>query len=134
MTDLMRLSCFGSDPFTFRAYWGELGENGVGGVCLSQDAPSGWLICQNINYNFLSIDDGDSASIGLLVSIDPASGVTMPERGTWVELTVHLDDPAAQSCDEDADESDAGDRTPEEIVLFCRGQMVVETVTAVDGP
>ena len=135
VTDLMRLSCYGSDPFTYRAYWGELGENGVGGVCPSQDAPSGWLICQNLNQNFVAIgDDEASASIGLLVSIDPASGVTMPERGTWVELTVHLDDPAAQSCGEDVDESDAADRSAEEMVLFCRGQMVVETVTAVDGP
>ncbi len=134
VTDLMRLHCFGSDPFTYRAYWPEMGDAGVGGVCLSQDAPSGWLICQNINQNFISIDEGGNESIGLLVSVDPASGVVMPERGTWVELTVHLDDPAAQSCDEDVDESDAGDRSAEEMVLFCRGQMVVESVTAVDGP
>ena len=114
--------------------WPEMGDAGVGGVCLSQDAPSGWLICQNLNHNFVSIDESDNATIGLLVSIDPASGVVMPEQGQWVELTVHLDDPAAQSCDEDIDDTETEGRSAEQIVLFCRGQMVVESVTAVDGP
>lgn len=135
-TDLMRLSCFGSDPFTFRTYWPELPEGGgPGGACASQDRPSGWLICQHTNANLVTLGTDDaSEGIGLLVSIDPASGVSMPARGTWLELTVHLDDPAAQGCDDDAVGADAEGRTPEQLVLFCRGQMVVESVTAVAGP
>lgn len=58
----------------------------------------------------------------------------MPERGTWVELTVHLDDPAAQSCGADGVGAMAEERTPEAWVLFCRGQMVVGSASAVDGP
>lgn len=138
VTDLMRLSCFGSDPFTFRAFWPELpeGGGGPGAACASLEQPTGWLICQQNNVNLVTLGSGDGLDgIGLRVSIDPASGVTMPARGTWLELTVHLDDPAAQSCGTDgADLGEKDNRTPEQMVLFCRGQMVVESVTAVAGP
>lgn len=79
-------------------------------------------------------DTQDFGGIGLPVSIDPSSGVAMPERGTWVELTVHLDDPAAQSCGADGVGAMAEERTPEAWVLFCRGRMVVGSASAVDGP
>jgi hypothetical protein len=134
VTDLMRLACFGSEPITFRAWWPELPDDvEPDGACVAQDAPSGWLLCQNANANFVATDDNAFSSIGLRVSIDPASGVSMPERGTWIELTVHLDDATAQACGEDAIGVMAEERTPEAWVLFCRAQMVVESVTAVDG-
>jgi hypothetical protein len=135
VTDLIRLACYGSDPFTFRAYWPELpDEGGLGGACISQDEPGGWLICQNTNANGVVVDDTEEfGGLGVNVSIDPASGVSMPERGTWVELTVHLDDPAAQSCDETTLAVE-GEEPVEQWVLFCRGQMVVESVSAVAGP
>ena len=135
ITDLIRLACYGSDPFTFRAFWPELPEDGgLGGACASEGEDGGWLICQNVNENGVVVDETEEfGGLGVNVSIDPASGVTMPERGTWVELTVHLDDPAAQSCGETtvAEEEDG---PPEQWILFCRGQMVVESVSAVDGP
>lgn len=136
MSDLMRLACYGSDPITFRAWWPQLpDEPEPGGVCLAQDAPSGWLLCQNLNDQLVAIDDADpDGGIGLRISIDPASGVSMPERGTWVELTVHLDDPAAQTCGEDAVGAMAEEQRPERWVLFCRGQLVVDAVSAVEGP
>jgi hypothetical protein len=58
----------------------------------------------------------------------------MPERGTWVEVRVHLDDPLAQECDEDASGAPAEERTPEQIVLDCRVEAVLEEAQAVDGP
>ena len=136
VTDLMRLACFGSDPFTFRAWWPEIPDDAEpGGACVAQDAPSGWLLCQQTNDTIVMIDDTQPAGgIGLPVSLDPDSGVSMPARGTWVELTVHLDDPTAQACGEDAIGVMAEDRTPEAWVLFCRGQMVAESATAVDAP
>lgn len=136
VTDLMRLHCFGADAFTFRAWWPELPDDaGAGGACTAQDAPSGWLLCQQTNQNGVMIgEDQGFEGIGLKLSIDPASGVTMPERGTWLELSVHLDDPTAARCGEDAVGAMAEERTPEEWVLFCRGQMVVESAPAVDGP
>lgn len=135
VTDLMRLACFASGPLTFRAWWPEVsGDPEPEGACPAEDAPTGWLLCQQLNDKIVMIDDSQEFGLGLAVSIDPASGVAMPARGTWLELTVHLDDPAAQACGDDATGAMTEDRTPEAWVLFCRSQMVVDSVTAVDGP
>lgn len=135
-TALERLACLGSESITFRGYWPELPEGaGLGGACVPQDEPSGWLLCQNINYNHVVVDESEDAfGIGLTVSIDPASGVSMPERGTWIEVTAHLDDPAAQGCDDAAADFPEPERQPEQYVLDCRVALVVEAVQAVDGP
>ena len=135
-TNLQRLACLGAEPFTFRGWWPEIPDDaGQGGSCTAQDEPSGWLLCQNININHVMINENEGfGGVGAAVSIDPASGVTMPERGTWIELTVHLDDPAADGCDEAAQALEEQDRPPEQYVLDCRAEMVVESVTAVDGP
>lgn len=134
-TNFQRLACFGADAFTFRAWWPEIPDDaGLGGACASQDEPSGWLVCENVSAAGIVIDDSEPfGGLGLNVYVDPDSGVTMPERGTWVELTVHLDDPAAQGCDEAA-LAHGGEETAELYVLRCRGKMVVESVAAVDGP
>jgi hypothetical protein len=129
-TNLDRLACFGSASITFRAYWPET-SGGSDGSCAAQDEPSGWLYCQSANDTYVTIDE---AEVGTTVSVDPASGVSMPARGTWVELRVHLDDPAADGCDEAAAVADDGGRSPEQHVIECRALMVVEAVQAVDGP
>ena len=133
-TALERLSCFGSDPITFRGWWPEIPEDaGLGGACALQEEPSGWLLCQNINYNLILADDTEEFfGIGMRVSIDPATDAAMPERGTWVEVRVHLDDPAAQSCGEDANAE--SELEAEQLVLGCRAEMVLEEAQAVDGP
>ena len=127
-TSIERLACFGADPFTFRGYWPEIPDDaGLGWSVPAQDEPSGWLLCQHINYNNIVIDDSeDMFGIGIDVSIDPESGVTMPERGTWVEVRVHLDDPDAQSCDEDAAANGDDETPPEQLVLNCRAEAVLE--------
>jgi hypothetical protein len=56
VTDLMRLHCFGSDPFTFRALWPETPDD-AGEACVAQDAPSGWLLCQQTNENLVTIGE-----------------------------------------------------------------------------
>ena len=134
-TGLERLACLGSEPFTFRGYWPEIPEDaGLGGACAAEDEPSGWLLCQNINYNTVVIDEGeDMFGLGIRVSIDPATDAAMPERGTWVEVRVHLDDPAAQGCD-DAAAGGSEDRPPEQLVLDCRAEAVLEAAESVDGP
>ena len=134
-TDLQRLACFGATPFTFRAWWPEIPDDaGLGGACAVADRPSGWLLCQNINYNYVTLNETEGfGGVGVQVSIDPASGLVMPERGTWVELRVHLDDPAAQGCADGAEELDE-DVVPEQAILNCRGEMVLESVTPVEGP
>jgi hypothetical protein len=136
-TALERLACFGAEPITFRAFWPVIPDDaGLGGACVAQEAPSGWLLCQNINDDWVTVDEGEGyGGVGVRISVDPSSGVVLPERGTWMELTVHLDDPAAQSCDEDATEHfPEPDRSAEQYVLECRSELVVESATAVDGP
>lgn len=135
-TALERLACFGAEPFTFRGYWPEIPDDaGLGGACSAQDAEIGWLICQNTNHDVIVIDENESFDgIGIRVSTDPAKGAAMPERGTWVEVRVHLDDPAAQRCDEDAVGASTEERPPEKIVLDCRVEAVLEQAQAVDGP
>ena len=135
-TALMRLHCHGSEPITFRGWWPEIPDDaGLGGACVGQDEPSGWLLCQNINYNLILADDNeDFFGLGVRVSIDPASGASMPERGTWVEVRAHLDDPAAQGCDEAANASGDSERPDERIVLECRSELVLEAAEAVAGP
>jgi hypothetical protein len=135
-TSIERLACFGGEPFSFRGYWPEIPDDpGQGGACAAQDEPSGWLLCQNINDNLIVINENEGfGGVGIRVSIDPESAVTMPERGTWVEVRVHLDDPAAQSCDEDASASGDDETPPEQLVLTCRSEAVLEEVQAVDGP
>ena len=133
-TALERLSCLGSEPFTFRGWWPELPDDaGLGGACAYEADELGWLMCQDINYNTIVIDDSeDFFGIGIRVSIDPATGASMPERGTWVEVRVHLDDAAAQGCDEAARDDDG--RPPEKVLLDCRVEAVLEAAQAVDGP
>lgn len=135
-TDLQRLACLGSTPFTFRAWWPEIPDDaGLGGSCAAQDRPSGWLLCQNVNDNYVNIHDpeGPGDGVGVRVSINPASGLSMPARGTWVELRVHLDDPAAQGCADGA-EAVYDDPIPEQAIVNCRAEMVLEAVQAVAGP
>jgi hypothetical protein len=133
-TALELLACFGSEPITFRGWWPEIPEDaGLGGACAFQGEPSGWLLCQNINYNLILADDTeDFFGVGVSVSIDPSTDATMPERGTWVEVRVHFDDPAAQSCGEDADA--ASELEAQQIVLGCRAEMALEEAQAVDAP
>lgn len=134
-TNLERLACFGNEPLTFRAWWPEIPDDaGLGLACVGEGQPSGWLLCQNINYTWVTINETEGfGGVGAQISIDPASGLSMPERGTWVEVRVHLDDPAAQGCDEAAGSFDA-ESPAERYVLDCRAQLVLESVTAVDGP
>lgn len=103
----------------------------IGGACGAMSNPAGWLLCQNINYNGLVISESAGfESAGLTVSIDPASGVTMPPRGRWVEVVAHLDDPAARDCAP----AGGGDQDPVSVVLTCRSELVADSVKSVAGP
>jgi hypothetical protein len=93
LTALERLACYGSTPFRFRAWWPEIPPDaGLGGACGPVVAPNPmWLICQGLYYNGLVISDSEGfEGVGLQISIDPASGVTMPPRGQWVEVVARL--------------------------------------------
>jgi len=86
-----------------------------------------WLVCLRLKYNTLGTSESAPFGSGIQVAIDPASGVTMPPRGQWLEVVGHLDDPAARDC------SDFGGGEVS-AVLSCRTEFVAESVHPVAGP
>jgi hypothetical protein len=129
-----RLACSGNRPITIRGWWPELPPDGLGGACAGADHPSGWLFCQNINYDSIVIDEGEGfGGVGLPINLDPEGGVTMPARGQWVEVEAHFDDPAAGGCDEAASMGNEVVNR-DQVVLSCRAQLVVDAVRPVSGP
>ena len=116
-----RLYCWADEPITFEAWWPEIPENaGLGGVCPESDRTSGWLHCQNINYNGLAASPDEGFVDRLRLSIDPVSGLTMPERGQWIRVTGSFDHPAAAACAELAYEGEDSYAA----VLRCRLEFV----------
>jgi len=131
MQPTLRLVCFDSEDMTFVAWWPELPDDaGLGGACPASETDVGWLVCQNINYNVLAASEEDPAG-RFPISLDPDSGVTMPERGQWVEVTGHFDYPAAQDCGQ---ASDAMEMDASELVFNCRLQFVPAAVVVTSAP
>jgi len=132
-TALERLACYGSSPIRIRGWWPKIPSGaGLGGTCGPVPKPiPAWLVCQNINNNALVISQSAGfEGVGLKISIDPASGVTMPPRGQWVEVVIHMDDATARDCAP----LGGGDQNPVRVVLNCRGELVAESVSPVSGP
>lgn len=132
MQSTLRLICLDAEPLTFRAWWPEepddVGQSSA--ACPAADTELAWLICQNTSDNGLNADPSEPGR-RLTVSIEPASGVSMPARGQWVEVSGHFDDPAAQRCGEVAElmSSDPG-----ALVFNCRLQFVLSAVAPTAAP
>jgi hypothetical protein len=126
----LRLVCFGADALTFVAWWPDEPVAGAVGGCPAADSDVAWLACQETNPNGLAADPSESAG-RLMVSVDPAAGPAMPERGQWIELTGHFDDPAAQGC---AEVAELRDSDPAAEVFTCRLQFVVTAVSPATAP
>jgi hypothetical protein len=132
-TPLERLACYGSTSITVRGWWPQIPAGaGLGGLCGPPVNPNPfWLVCQNLNYNQLVISESEGfEGVGMKVSIDPATGMTMPPRGQWVEVVGHLDDPAARDCAPVG----SGGPDPVRVVLTCRTEFALESVAPVAGP
>jgi hypothetical protein len=125
----LRLICFNAEPLTFRAWWPPAGA-APGGDCAAGATEIGWLVCQNLNPNSLGADTSESGG-RFTVSLDPATGVVMPARGQWVEVTGHFDDPAAPRCGAVADVMSSD---PGSLVFSCRLQFVLSAVVPVAAP
>lgn len=108
------LHCYGDRELSFRAWWPE--EEGTAFNCDPAAAVS-WLACPQ---TVLGYDPGYWEAIG--VAVNPETGPAFPERGQWVRVTAHLDDPAAAECGE-----------PEQ-VLHCRRQWVITAVEPASAP
>jgi hypothetical protein len=130
-TALGWLACYGSSPVRIRGWWPKIpSDAGLGGTCPANPT-IWWLQCGSLNYNGLVVSESAGfGGLGLNFDIDPASGVTMPPRGQWVEVVAHLDDAAARDCAPFG----GGDQDPVRVVLNCRSAFVAESVKPAVGP
>jgi hypothetical protein len=125
-TSTLRLVCWSGQELSFRAWWPTIPEGvGFGGACPALELSAGWLVCQNLNHIGLAANAIDSGT-RLNLSLDPASGVTMPERGQYVDVTGHFDDAAASLC---AEAAQVMDMQPILLVFDCRLQFVPTSVS-----
>lgn len=94
-----RLVCWADEPITFDAWWPEIPEDaGLGGFCPEADEAGAFLYCIQTNFNGVNAAPDEGFVNRLHLSLDPESGVSMPERGQWVRVTGQFDHPAADLC------------------------------------
>ncbi len=87
-----RLVCWADEPITFDAWWPVVPDGvGLGGFCPVNSEPGGFLYCQVSNTVGLTASPDEEFVFRLSLSIDPASGVTMPARGQSVRVTGQFD-------------------------------------------
>ena len=121
------LACFGDEVRSVVGFYPDIPPDaGLGGACGFDAGDLEWIGC-NLSIEHILLDPaGGFQSPGLVLSIDPASGVVMPERGQWIEVTGQYDHPAARGC--------TWADPPEASVFACRTQFVVESVRPADAP
>jgi hypothetical protein len=149
LPQILLVACYGDAELTFEAFFAGPPEGGVGGFCAYPPAENAgpvdeavaWLYCLNYNQAWSS-SEGDAfqtvypeqTDVGLLtLFVDPATGVTLPEPGTWLRVTGAFDHPAATLCAA-AEESYHADPNPDRAVLLCRTHFVVTAVEETPAP
>jgi hypothetical protein len=153
LPQIVLAACYGDDELSFEAFYAELPEGGVGTFCAYPPAgtPSEpaepvdeaveWLYCLNYNQVWSSSEGNlfqtvypEQTDVGLLtLYVDPASGITLPERGRWLRVTGAFDHPAATLCAA-AEEGYRADPNPDQAVLGCRTHFVVSAVEVISAP
>jgi hypothetical protein len=112
-----RLGCFRGQELTLRGWFPELPPD-VSGECLQPI----FLMCvfaADIRPIEMSFYDERNAN-RLDFVVNPQSGLVLPSRGQWIEITGHWDDPLAALCPTDTDLG----------TLACRIQFAVTSVRA----
>lgn len=142
-TPLEQLACFGDVTWTLRGYFAP--PTGVNcGIGPAHDDPPWLAPCA---FVLLQAQENEYES-GFAVHVDPALGAC-PFRGLdpgcpfadligeWIEVSGHLDDPAAASCVPPIGEGRGPEfirPDPDWVILDCRATFVATSVTASDPP
>jgi hypothetical protein len=119
-----RLGCFRGQELTLRGWYPELPEGvGFDGECHAEPA---FLLCSGIHdIRPIEMSYLDERNANRLVfAVNPESGVVIPPREQWIEITGHWDDPVAALCPEIAPNDAPGDIG----ILSCRIQFVVTSI------
>lgn len=102
LTHIEQRGCYGAARLTFDAYRASVPpDGGLGGACDPGPYPE-WLVCDNINYNYVNGDGGYDWELKL--HFDPARGISptglYEGSGTnpLLHITGHFADPAADQC------------------------------------
>lgn len=122
-----RIACYAGTELTLRGWYPipPIGQS----TCPVADPAVAWLLCGDPDSPSLAAEAGNVDLGPLRVTVDPASGVVLPEPGQWLEVTGHIDDPASLRC------GDApGDLDPAWLIFQCRTQFVVTDARPVSGP
>jgi hypothetical protein len=127
---IMQLVCARGRTVTLTAWWP--GRSPFE-TCI--DSPPGvdWLYCAPALGGWLAPSPDLVGTHFVGVAVDPASGVVLPEPNRWVEVTGHVDDPAAAACRVVPGAPDA-ERAAWDQVLQCRSTLVVESMVEVPAP
>jgi len=119
MAPLHALFCFGSRTLTFSPV--QVRDEGSEESFLVNGTPE-WLAEGGNLVMYWFPEWREFGSIRLY--LDPASGIQVsPSR--WIEVTGHLDDPAAQGCSRSSDRPEFHAANLAEAVAICRGRFVV---------
>ena len=113
------LHCYGGRTLTLRAW---LPEQPAPQQCPGQDAVP-WLVCPEVTLGW-----SEGYPSGLSAAVAPNSDVTLPAVDQWVEVTGHMDDPAASQC------RPAPDQPVEQVVVYCRAQLVLDSIAPTAAP
>jgi len=103
LSGVERFGCYSSARLTFPAFRATIPPDaGLGGACDPRPADLDWLVCDNINYNWVNRDGGTAWEF--LLHFDPATGIAptglTPEGSVnpKLEITGHFNDEAALDC------------------------------------
>lgn len=133
------LVCFGSNSMTLRVY---ASANPRGGGCtLAYAIAPAWLgSCAGVSLEEAETlyPGGDALTVYIAPNLGSCdvlgSGPTCPLaalHGRWIRITVHYDDPQAQTCA--AVPGSIATPDPDATVLQCRAALVASAVSADDG-
>jgi hypothetical protein len=129
---IVRLGCYHDRSLSFGAHQAALAPDaGLGGTCGATPPMPDWLVCDNVNYNWVN-GDGGTAWL-LLLHFDPATGVTATglapagTTGPALKVAGHFEDPAANACVTASDPQSVDGLSQ---WLTCAVDFVVESVTA----
>jgi hypothetical protein len=131
LSTLLRIACFGSETLAFDAHQASIPPDaGLGGACGGMAPRPDWLLCDNINYNWINADGGTDWTF--LLHFDPAVGIPeidlapVSTTGPAFHITGHFSDPAAEACL--PDDATPGSVEAEAAWVGCAPKFVVETL------
>lgn len=112
--------------------WRQIAVNNVlyndGSVLVGWGPEPRWLLCTNIHYAHVNVTADTAWAFPVYAAEGPET--MLGDRGRWLLLSGHFDDPAALECAGAEDE----DQTADQLELFCRTRFVLESVTPHSGP